>query len=138
MIEAASVTLPAGAVQVQDGLLKAPIRGIRLHADPSAAKPVAMPAGRTATVVGQDKEKTEHKVVDLMPLYRVGATQRRAAVLMFQKIGQMDVAKIETLKPGEVTASSCDSVSADVEKRGRYEYDEATGAGKFVDAARGD
>jgi hypothetical protein len=109
--QAVQVTIPAGKLQVQDGLLKSPIQGIRLHGEASKAKPVPAPTGRAATVIAQDKEKTEHRVLGLTPLYRVGAGQRLAPVLMFQKIGQIDVAKIAALAqlaPAKKQAASSD------------------------------
>ena len=84
----------AGALQFQDGLMRIPFRGM-LHPD---AKPVAAPTGRGAVVIAQDKEKTEHQVQALTPLYRVGAGQKLASVLMFQKVGQIDVTKLALLR----------------------------------------
>ncbi len=83
-----------GALQFQDGRMKVPFRGF---INP-AAKPVEAPTGRAAVVVARDKEKTQHKVQGLMPLYKVGAGQKLASVLMFQKIGQLDVSKIAALR----------------------------------------
>jgi hypothetical protein len=106
------VTIPAGPLAVQDGLLKTPIRGIRLR-DVKAAKPVELPAGRSAIVIGQDKEKSEHRVTALTPLYRVGAGQRLAPVLMFQKRGHLDLDKIETLR--QLPAAKKQTTSSDYE-----------------------
>ena len=83
-----------GALQLQDGLLKTPFRGL-MH---EGARPVIVPAGRGAVVIAQDKEKSEHKVYGLAGLYRVGAGQKLASVLMFQKIGQLDLAKVTVLR----------------------------------------
>ena len=83
-----------GALQIQDGLLKAPVRGFVQH----GAKPVEAPTGRLALVIAQDKAKKQHKVYGLMPLYKVGAGQKLASVLMFQKVGQIDLAKIAVLR----------------------------------------
>jgi hypothetical protein len=84
----------AGALQFQDGLMKVPFRGFAQ----SGAGPVEALSGRSATVIAQDKEKTQHEVQGLMPLYRVGAGQRLAGVLMFQKVGQLDVAKLAGIR----------------------------------------
>lgn len=83
-----------GTLQFQDGLMKTPVRGFVHH----AAKPLEAPSGRAALIVAQDKEKSSHMVRNLMPLYKVGAGQKRAAVLMFQKIGQIDIAKLSGLR----------------------------------------
>ena len=84
----------AGALQFQDGIMKVPFRGFAQQ----GAKPVDAPTGRAAVIIAQDKEKTEHKVQDLTPLYRVGMGQRLAPVLMFQKVGQIDVTKLAVLR----------------------------------------
>ena len=94
----AAVTLPAATLQVHDGLLKTPIRGIRLRADAAKAEAPAAPAGRAAVVVAADKEKSEHRVFELTPVYQVAGKQRLAPVLMFQKIGQLDIAKVAALR----------------------------------------
>ena len=83
-----------GALQFQDGLMKTPFRALIHH----AAKPAAAPTGGGAVVIAQDKAKTEHKVQGLMPLYKVGAGQKLASVLMFETVGQIDVAKIAVLR----------------------------------------
>lgn len=97
-LQPATLDLSGGMTVIADGALKTPIRGIRLRAAADVPPAVAAPPGRLATVVGQDKEKSEHPVGDLRPLYRMGASQRRAPVLMFQKIGQLDVGEIVSLK----------------------------------------
>jgi hypothetical protein len=84
----------AGALQFKDGFMTVPIRGFAQ----SGAKPVEMPTGDKSVIVTQDKEKTEHAVSGLMPLYRVGAGQKLASVLMFQKVGQIDVTKLAVLR----------------------------------------
>ena len=83
-----------GALQIQDGRMKVPFRGL-IH---GGAKPVAAPTGRSATVIVRDMEKTPHQVHGLAPLYKVGAGQKLASVLMFQKIGQLDLSKIASLR----------------------------------------
>jgi hypothetical protein len=84
----------AGALQFKDGFMAVPIRGFAQ----SGAKPVEMPTGGKAVIVAQDKEKTEHAVSGLMPLYRVSAGQKLASVLMFQKVGQIDVKTLAVLR----------------------------------------
>ncbi|MCS7045410.1 MAG: hypothetical protein NZO58_03545 [Gemmataceae bacterium] len=87
----------AGDVQFHDGLMKTPFLGFARK----TAKPVPAPTGRRAVVVGQDvvakkndAEAVRHPVHDLVPLYRVGAGQQLAKVLMFQKVGQLDTDRI--------------------------------------------
>ncbi len=96
--KSADATLPAGLFQVQDGLLKTPIRGVRLHVEGGAAKPAEKPQGRVAVIVSQDKDKSEHKVFGVTALYRVGTSQRLAPVLTFQKMGQLDIATMDSLR----------------------------------------
>ncbi|MCI0682195.1 MAG: hypothetical protein L0Y71_08830 [Gemmataceae bacterium] len=74
--------------------MKVPVRGFAQH----GAKPAPAPAGRGAVVVAQDKEKTEHPVQGLTALYRAGAGQKLASVLMFQKVGQIDLGKLALLR----------------------------------------
>jgi hypothetical protein len=95
---AAAVKLPAGPAVVQDGLLKTPIRGIRLRANGPEVKPALPPLDRIVTLIGQDKDKSAHQVTELTALYRVGGGQRVAPVLMFQKVGQLDLRKLRALK----------------------------------------
>lgn len=83
-----------GPLQFQDGRMRLPIRAFVQ----AAARPVEAPTGRVAIVVARDKDKTQHKVHGLAPLYKVGAGQKLASVLMFQKVGQLDVSKIAALR----------------------------------------
>jgi hypothetical protein len=87
----AAKTPLSGAVRIQDGQLN--VQGVQQP----GAKPVEPPTGRPAVVVIQDKKKTEHKVHGLTPLYRAGTGEKLANVLMFQKVGQIDIAKITVL-----------------------------------------
>jgi hypothetical protein len=96
-------------LKLQDGLIALPFRGV-VQAD---ATPVDAVQGRAAVVIAQDKEKTEHKVHGLTPLYRVGTGQRLAQVLMFQKVGQLDVAKLALLR--QLPADKKGTISHDYE-----------------------
>jgi hypothetical protein len=104
-----------GALQFQDGLLKAPFRGFAQQ----GAKGASAPTGRPAVVVAQDKEKTQHAVHGLTALYRVGAGQKLAGVLMFQKVGQIDIGKLAHLR--QLPADKKQTASHD------YEVTEAGG-----------
>lgn len=87
--EAGPITL-SGAVKFQDGFLRAGIKGYRF----ASAQPVPEPSGRLGTIVADDKEKTVHKVYDLVPLYKVGNAFRTVPALMFQKTFKVEIAKI--------------------------------------------
>lgn len=72
------------------------IRGVRFPA-PKAVPPV--PEGRRILVVSDDGEKkTTHKVVDLMPLYRLpDGGEKLLPTLMFKKTLKLDVGKIKKI-----------------------------------------
>lgn len=76
------------------------IKGVRF---PAAKAPEAAPAGRPAVVVNVDRQKkTEHKVTDLLPLYRTpDGGQRLTPVLMFKKTLRLDVNKIQKIRASE-------------------------------------
>ncbi|HEY7424301.1 MAG TPA: hypothetical protein VH682_08750 [Gemmataceae bacterium] len=70
------------------------IRGVRFPA-PKAAPPV--PEGRRVLVVSDEGEKkTTHKVVDLLPLYRLAdGSEKLLSMLAFKKTLKLDVGKIK-------------------------------------------
>jgi hypothetical protein len=96
-----------GMLQLQDGLMKVPFRGL-VH---EGAHPTDPPTGRGAMVIAQDKEKSEHNVRGLAALYAVNKGHKLASVLMFQKIGQVDLAKITVLR--QVPAAKKQTLSHD-------------------------
>ncbi len=98
-----------GALQLQDGLMKVPFRGL-VH---EGAQPAILPKGRGAAVRAQDKEKTEHKVYGLAALYAVNKGHKLANVLMFQKVGQLDLNKISSLH--QLPAAKKQAISHDYE-----------------------
>ncbi len=70
------------------------IRGVRFPAAKDVPTP---PEGRRVLVVSDDGEKkTTHKVVDLLPLYRLaGGGEKLLPTLMFKKTLRLDVGKIK-------------------------------------------
>src|SRR5262249_8232628 len=70
------------------------IRGVRFPV-PKAAPPV--PEGRRALVVSDEGEKkTTHKIVDLLPLYRLAdGSEKLLPMLAFKKTLKVDVDKIK-------------------------------------------
>jgi hypothetical protein len=70
------------------------IRGVRF---PAAKTVPALPEGRRVLVVSDDGEKkTPHKVVDLLPLYRLAdGSEKLLPTLMFKKTLRVDVSQIK-------------------------------------------
>jgi hypothetical protein len=75
------------------------IRGIRF---PAPAAVAAAPAGRAAVVVSADgKNKTTHKVSDLLAMYQVSENrQRLLPTLAFRKTLKIDLAKVKKITAG--------------------------------------
>jgi hypothetical protein len=77
------------------------IRGVRFPA-PKAAPPV--PQGRRVLVVSADgkSKTTQHKVVDLLPLYRLpDGGEKLLTTIPFKKTLKLDVGKIKKIAVGE-------------------------------------
>jgi hypothetical protein len=93
------------------------IRGIRFHAP---RPPAAPPAGRPAVVTSADgKNKTTHKVRDLLPLYRFAdGGEKLLPTLMFRKTLQIDVARVKKITAAE---SDRDDASWQVQLKGGSE-----------------
>jgi hypothetical protein len=72
------------------------IRGVRF---PAAKTATALPEGRRVLVVSDDGEKkTPHKVVDLLPLYRMAdGSEKLLPTLMFKKTLRVDVGQIKKI-----------------------------------------
>lgn len=88
--ESAALTV-SGVVKLQDGFLKAGIRGYRFP----KPEPGPEATGRAAVITAVDK--SVHKVVDLVPLYKIGPSQRTVPVLVFQKTVKVDFANLAKL-----------------------------------------
>jgi hypothetical protein len=85
-------------VKFLGGVQKGGMKGIRFPPPKVEAAPAG---GRPAVVTSADRTgKATHKVVDLLPLYRVGETREQTApLLFFKKTLKIDVAKIKTIVP---------------------------------------
>lgn len=74
-------------------------KGIRAVRFPSPRPLPAAPTGRPAFVTAQDKEKTVHPVVDLLPLYRFpDGSLKPIPTLVFRKTLKVDVGTIKKLR----------------------------------------
>jgi hypothetical protein len=82
------------SVKFLGGNPKGGIIGVRFP----APQPMPEVTGSPAVVVGEDKDKTRHTVVDLTALYQVdGGAYRLLPMLMFKKTVKIDLAKIASL-----------------------------------------
>lgn len=78
------------------------IKGIRFPAPKIAT---ALPAGRQATIIAADKEKSTFKASDLQPLYKLPEGGfKTMPTLMFKKTLKLDLAKIQKLRLAETGA----------------------------------
>jgi hypothetical protein len=101
--------LGSGTLKFQGGIAKGGIRGLRF----AAAKTVAPVTGPAATITARDKEKTVHKVHDLVPLYRTGVNLAIHPQLMFKKTVRINLAGIQKLR--HIEAEDKKQVSNDFE-----------------------
>jgi len=86
-----------GTVKFQGGDPKNPknIHGLRFP----SPKPTAAVAGKPATILARDKEKTVHKVWHVLPLYQAkGDAARPVPILWFKATVKIDMDKIKSLR----------------------------------------
>ncbi len=84
--------LGVAAVKFQGGAARG-LRGLRFPASKPAAEPAA---GREATILAADTEKSSHPVSDLQALYEQGeGAQKVSSLLFFKKTLKIELGKIQ-------------------------------------------